>query len=106
MALYELRTYTYQVGRRGEALKIYQEEAWPALEGRFDDKLVGYFVTDVGTLNQLVHLWKFEDDADRRDHWARLLTDEAFLAVAAKMRPLNLKQENMLLSEAPWGPHP
>ena len=22
-----------------------------------------------GTINQLLHLWKFDDDADRRTHW-------------------------------------
>jgi hypothetical protein len=31
---------------------------------------VGYFQGDAGTINQLVHLWKFHDDADRRNHWA------------------------------------
>jgi hypothetical protein len=65
MALYELRTYTLRVGAMAEAVKLYQELGFPALEtGGQDKKLVGYFQSDTGTINQLVHLWKFDDDAD------------------------------------------
>ena len=57
MAIFELRTYTLYVGKMGEVSKLYSEEGWPAIEkGGFAAKLVGYFVTDVGTINQLVHL--------------------------------------------------
>jgi hypothetical protein len=105
MALYELRTYTLHVGKMGEAVKVYQDYGWPALE-KVQDKLVGYFQTDVGTLNQIVHLWKFADDADRRRHWQALFADDAFMEFARRIRPLILTQENKLLLAAPWGPHP
>jgi hypothetical protein len=103
MALYELRTYTLYVGKMAEAVKVYQESGWFE---KVRDKLVGYFQTDVGGLNQLVHLWKFEDDADRRRHWQSLQADPDFQAFGAKIRPLILTQENKLLNAAPWGPHP
>ena len=71
MTLYELRTYTLRVGAMAEAVKLYQEFGFPALQkGGHDKNLVGYFQSDTGTINQLVHLWKFEDDAGRRAHWA------------------------------------
>ena len=67
MALYELRTYTLYVGKMAEATKLYQELGFPALnKGGHDKKLMGYFQGDTGTINQIVHLWKFDDDADRR----------------------------------------
>ena len=107
MAVYELRTYTLEVGKLGEAMRLYREKGWPALEaGGFDAKLVGYFTSDVGTINQLVHLWRFDDDADRRAHWRRLFKDDPFMAFAGELRPLILKQESQLLLAAPWGPHP
>ncbi len=107
MALYELRTYTLYVGKLDEAVKHYQELGWPAMQkGGYDKKLVGYFTPDVGSLNKLVHLWKFDDDADRRNHWDRLFKDDDFMAFAKKIRPLILTQENQLMQEAPWGPHP
>ncbi len=107
MALYELRTYTLYVGKLDEVVKHYQELGWPAMQkGGYDKKLVGYFTMDVGALNKLVHLWKFDDDADRRNHWDRLFKDDDFMAFAKKIRPLILTQENQLMHEAPWGPHP
>ena len=107
MALYEMRTYTLYVGKLGEVMKLYREMGWPALqEGGFDEKVVGYFTSDVGALNQLVHLWKFDDDADRRKHWQTLFQDDGFMAFAGKLRPLIMSQQNQLLLQAPWGPHP
>ena len=107
MAIYELRTYTLYVGKLGEAVKLYGEQGWPALEaGGFSKHLIGYFTSDVGTINQLVHLWKFEDDAERRAFWGRLFQDEAFMNFAAQIRGLmestrkNLKIRNMALLTA------
>ena len=108
MALYELRTCTLHVGAMAEAVKLYQELGVPALRKRGHDKhLVGYFQADTGTINQIVHLWKFEDDADRRAHWAAVFSDKDFVeGFASKFRPLVMTQEVKLLQAAPGGPHP
>jgi hypothetical protein len=43
MALYEMRTYTLYVGKMPEAVKLYQELGFPALQkGGHDKKLIGY----------------------------------------------------------------
>jgi hypothetical protein len=108
MALYELRTYTLYVGKMAEATRLYQELGFPALnKGGHDKKLVGYFQGDTGTINQIVHLWKFDDDADRRKHWAGVFANKDFVeSFASKFRPLVMTQEVKLLTAAPWGPHP
>ncbi|GCL64803.1 NIPSNAP family protein [Pseudaquabacterium pictum] len=105
MAIYELRTYQVTVGKMSEVTRLYKELGWPALE-KHPKKLVGYFTGDIGALNQLVHLWKFDDDADRRAFWAGLFADPDFMAFAAQLRPLLQHQENKLMMAAPWGPHP
>jgi NIPSNAP protein len=104
MALYEMRTYTLRVGAMAEAVRLYQELGYPALQkGGHDKHLNGYFQADTGTINQLAHLWKFEDDADRRAHWATVFANKDFVeGFATKFRP----QEVKLLQAAPWGPHP
>jgi hypothetical protein len=77
MTVYEMRTYTLHVGKMGEAVKLYSEFGYPALQkGGQDRKLIGYFQADTGTINQLVHLWKFDDDADRRAHWASVFASK------------------------------
>ena len=107
MAIYELRTYQVYVGQMAEVIHVYRDFGWPALEkGGFDAKLVGYFTSDTGELHQLVHLWKFDDDADRRNFWSSLFKDEDFMVFGSKIRPLLMSQKNQLLQAAPWGPHP
>lgn len=105
MAIYELRSYDVIVGKMSEVVRIYQELGWPAL-AKHPQKLVGYFTGDVGAINQLVHLWRFDDDADRRAFWAGVFGDAEFMAFAAQLRPLLARQQNKLLLAAPWGPHP
>ena len=105
MALYELRTYTVVVGQMQNVVTLYRDEGWPALE-KHAGKLVGYFTGDVGAMNQLTHLWRFEDDADRREHWKRVFSDDDFMAFAAKLRPMLQSQQNQVMFNAPWGPQP
>ncbi len=105
MALYELRTYQVTVGKMAEVVNHYKTEGWPVLD-KHPKKLVGYFTGDIGALNQLVHLWKFDDDNDRRAFWAGVFGDADFMAFAAQLRPLLQSQENKLMMAAPWGPHP
>lgn len=105
MAIYELRTYDVVVGKMAEAIALYNTEGWPAIQ-RHPERLVGYFTGDVGAINQIIHLWKFEDDADRRAFWAGVFADEAFMDFARKLRPLLLSQNNKLMLASPWGPHP
>ena len=54
MPLYELRTYTLRVGTMAEAVKLYQEIGFPALQkGKHDKKLLGYFQADTGRSTRL-----------------------------------------------------
>jgi hypothetical protein len=105
--IYEKRTYTFAVGRMPEAIKLYIDQGWPAFEsGGYQDKLVGYFISDTGPLHQLIHIWRFDDDADRRAFYKRLFADETFMAFAVQLRPLMETQDVQLMTAAPWGPHP
>lgn len=104
MALFELRTYTAYPGKMALITELYQKLGWPAFE-KHPDRCVGYFTGDAGALNQLFHLWRFEDDADRRAFWAGVYADDEFMAFAAQLRPLLLSQENKLMLDAPWGPN-
>jgi hypothetical protein len=106
-AVYEKRTYSVTVGQMAEVLRLYSTLGWPALQaGGFDKHLVGYFISDTGELHQLVHLWRFDSDDDRRAFWKRVFEDEQFMVFARQLRPLVKTQVNQLLLSAPWGPRP
>lgn len=107
MTIYEQRTYTVRIGKMQTLVSLYTDTAWPLFQRRgYDASLVGYFTVDVGTLNQLVHVWRFADDAERRAFWSRLYADAEFMAFAAELRLLLTEQSNMLLRPAGWGPRP
>ena len=105
MKIYERRTYSVGVGKMPEAIRLYTEIGWPALDkGGFGENLVGYFISDTGQLHQLMHLWRFDSDEHRRDFWKRLFADEEFMKFAVQFRPLIQNQEVQLFTNAPWGP--
>lgn len=105
MAIYELRTYDVIVGKMADAIKVYQEFGYPAFQaGGFDNKLKAYFIGDVGAINQIIHLWCFDDDNDRRDFWNRCYADSGFQDFATRIRPLLRAQNNKLMLSAPFGP--
>ena len=105
--IYEKRTYSVTVGQMTEVIRLYSALGYPALEaGGFSKQLIGYFTSDTGELHQLMHLWRFDSDDDRRAFWKRLFEDQDFMAFARQLRPLIKTQSNQLLLAAPWGPHP
>ena len=103
MNIFELRTYTLHVGKLGQAIQIYNELGWPALK-KYNENIVKYFIGDVGALNQIIHVWQFEDDNNRRELWKTIYADKDFIKFASEFRPLVLSQENKLMTAAPWTP--
>jgi len=107
MTVYEKRTYCITVGKMPEVIQLYTDEGWPVLDAAGSGKkLIGYFISDTGQLHQLIHLWRFESDSDRRDFWKRLYANKEFMAFVVKIRPFIKTQEVQLLFPAPWGPNP
>ena len=107
MSLYEQRIYDVGVGNMPEAQRLYREQGYPVIEALgADTRLVGFFISDTGPLHQIMHLWRFADDAARRAHWAELYGSSEFMAFAGKIRPLLDRQQVQLWTAAPWGPKP
>ena len=60
--IYEIRTYTLKVSSVPEVEKRFGE----AYEYRKKySELLGFFHTEVGQLNQIIHIWPYEDHAHR-----------------------------------------
>ena len=57
--IYELRTYAIQPARYGEFLKLSSEQLHMRTA---HSKLVGYWTTELGGLNEVVHLWEYGRD--------------------------------------------
>lgn len=77
------RTYTLGVGMVREFLALYAAEG-RAVQVEHLGEPVGYYVTEVGDVNQIVHLWQYTDMADRERRRAALEADPRWLAYRRK----------------------
>jgi hypothetical protein len=95
------RIYTLHAGQVPTFLKLYEEEGM-ACQVRILGKMVGYYYTDFGPLNQIVHMWGYESLDDRFERRKQLQASSEWQSYAKKMRPLVVKVENKLLVPAPF----
>lgn len=100
---YELRTYRLKVGAVPAYIKAVQDEGL-AIQKRHLGQLIGYFTTDIGTLNQIVHLWAFDSLDDRDSRRAALLMDPQWLAFLPRLQALIEEMECRILRPTPFSP--
>ena len=100
----EQRTYTLHPGTVPEYLRHYQAEGL-AIQRSILGNMVGYFYTEIGPLNQIVHMWAYQDLADRGRRRATLQADPEWRAYTAKVRPFLMSQETKILIPAPFSPY-
>jgi hypothetical protein len=99
VGLVEMREYTLHHGCVPEYLRLYESEGMP-VQLPILGTMLGYFHTEVGTQNQLVHLWGYADHADREQRRARLTADPGWQAYLPKIRPLVLWQQTRIMRPA------
>lgn len=104
----EERIYTCHAGKAPQYVQMYEAEGF-AIQRPILGHLVGYFTTEIGPLNQVVHMWAYESMEDRAARRARLLADPAWRTYAVKVQPFVLTQENRILVPtrfSPWADGP
>jgi hypothetical protein len=99
----EERIYTIKVGKMKELLSLYEREGYP-VQSRILGRMVGFFTTEFGPLNQLVHLWAYDSLEDRARRRAELFENPQWLAYLEKTQPLVERQENKVLVPTPFSP--
>lgn len=99
----DLRVYTLQPGRTGELLELFEAEGLP-LYRKYCGTLIGYFTSESGTLNQVIHLWGYRDVLDRETRRARLAEDPAWQTYLRRSLPLVLHQESRILRPTDFSP--
>ena len=98
MPLYELRTYTLAPGAQPQYVKL-AAEVGRKIRGDNYGKLEGYWTTEFGTLNQVVHLWSYESFAERERLRGELQRNESWTKeYLPQTRPMMVAQENKLLT--------
>ena len=97
----EERMYTLRPGTAPEYLRHYTEHGMK-VQLKHLPHLVGYYFTEVGGLNMIVHMWAYES-LDQRDRCrAAMSADPEWQAYLTKIRPLMDRQETRIMKCAPF----
>jgi NIPSNAP protein len=99
--IYELRTYRTPVGKAGEWLGHFKA-ILPTREKY--SKNVGLWQTEMGQLNEVVHLWAYQDLNERAAVRGKVMQDPEWQAFLAKGYPLLLEMKSIILSPAAHSP--
>ena len=86
-----------------EFLRIYEAEGLEVQTATLGNML-GYFTTEIGVQNQLVHLWGYSDLEDRRVRRAKLLGNPRWQACMTKVKPMIRTMENRILLPTRFSP--
>jgi hypothetical protein len=102
--LIEQRSYDLVAGKVPDFYALYQSEGLE-VQLRHLGRLLGYYHSEFGSLNQVVHLWGYADLEDRARRRAALFADEKWRAYFDKVITLILRQESRILVPAPFAAH-
>ena len=95
--------YTVKPG----TVHVYYQDYQPRgleIQTRILGNLIGYFHSEIGELNQIVHLWGYESLAERERRRALLAADPDWLAYLKQSPDIILKMESRILVPAPFSP--
>jgi hypothetical protein len=97
----EMRSYTFHAGKANEYLKLVENEALE-LQTKHLGAPVGFYTSDIGPQNQVIHMWAYEDYADRERRRNALDAEPKWKAFQPKPLPLIQSYETRILLPAPF----
>jgi len=103
--IFDLRIYTFKPGMQNAWLAMYEKNAYP-IQVRYLGKPVVFTTTEVGPLNQVVHLWAYADQAERESKRNALQQDpgwQAYLKMNTEAGYMD-HMENRILRSTPFSP--
>lgn len=100
----EQRTYDFHPGTLPEFFRLYDETGARDLQKRILGNLIGYFVSEIGPLNQSVHLWGYDSLDDRTARRSALMKEPVWREFLGQVTPLLRHQETKILLPMKFSP--
>ena len=96
--IYELRTYTVKPGTLGDMIKAASTISRDIRKNDYG-KLEGYWSTEIGPLNQVLHMWSYNSFDERARLPAELAKNPRWTGEYVPLiRPLLVRQDVRLMS--------
>ncbi|MBK1840468.1 NIPSNAP family protein [Azospirillum sp. YIM B02556] len=99
----EERIYRIRSGKLRDYLALVQSEGL-AIQQPILGNLIGYFVSEIGPLNHVVHMWGYADFEDRTARRQQLSEDPRWQAFIPKLAALIETAENRILLPTAFSP--
>jgi hypothetical protein len=99
----EERDYRLHPGTLKTYLELYAAEGM-AVQKQILGNMLGYFSTDIGELQHVVHLWGYENYGERERRRAELGRNPVWLAYTEKMLPLVQAMNSRILIPTVFSP--
>ncbi|MFN0305789.1 MAG: NIPSNAP family protein [Burkholderiales bacterium] len=103
--IFDLRIYTLRPGMLATWLKMYEQYGHPT-QVKHCGEPVFYATTEVGPLNQVVHVWKYDSQADREKKRDALMQDSVFKEYMRRSAEMaaHAHQENRIMKSVSFSP--
>lgn len=99
----EERTYTVKPGEMAAYLENYEKNGKP-IHWKYLGEPVGWFVTETGVLDQVVHLWRYPSMEERERRRAALYADPAWNAYRAGVGNRIVHQTTRIMRPTAFSP--
>ncbi|MGA7323117.1 MAG: NIPSNAP family protein [Rhodomicrobium sp.] len=99
----EKRCYMLKPGTVQQYYQDYQPRGLE-IQTRILGNLIGYFHTEIGELNKVVHLWGYESLAERERRRGLLFADQEWLDYLKQSPDIVVAMESRILVPAPFSP--
>jgi hypothetical protein len=101
--IYEERNYTFQPANFRRFLRVFEEEGLPLMKEHLGG-LQGFFTAETGELNTVVHIWAYQDLADRDRRRSAMWSDPRWLVYTDKVLPWIVRMETRILQPTAFSP--
>ncbi len=104
--VYDFRQYTFKPGAIPDYMKAVEELSIP-IRAKYGVKLAGWYYSDVGELNQVVHIWAYRDYAHMDEARAQVARDPDWTGkYLPAVRGLIVNQKTWLMLSPDFAPQP
>ena len=104
--IYDMRIYELKPGTLPEYMAAVREIGLPVRQSH-GVKLAGWYYTDIGTLNQAIHIWAYEDAADLEKKMKAVRTDPRWVnEYVPRVQKLLVSQKNQIMLGPDFFPGP
>lgn len=101
----EQRTYDFHPGTLPKFFHLYEKLGARDLQRRILGNLMGYYMTELGPLNQTVHLWGYSSLDDRACRRAALMQEALWRDFLGQATPLLQRQDSKILLPQSFSPN-